>query len=314
MTRGRWRRAWCSSRTARVSRRVRSSPTCTSPSHPWPAMRSKWAMCWTTSRVFGGTPIPRGHGGAVGRNAGSGRDREGPRRGSQGSRAGHRIGTRGADLPEHGGRPRRTARSAGATFVAPADRARDPARRGEHCRDRPGHPLPQHRRRRGGARRRPQAGPRFDRPCRRIQALQASAIGSTVHVRSGSFMRERRLPPKRPCRLSGTPTPSATARRSEHRSSSIGSEPPDDVLVAVTWDPRPWIERFRRLLPDRKTVLPGESLRPARRPIRGDLGTEAREPVGAAQPAGDLFLGAGVDHLMAYNRPTCRSCASRRTT
>ena len=128
-----------------------------------------------------------------------------------------------------------------------------------HCRDRPGHPLPQHRRRRGGARRRPQAGPRFDRPCRRI-------LKPCRHRRSGrrcTSARDRSCE-NGGCRRSGHAGSPARLHRRRRPGAASTDRPRSDrsrrmnVLVAVTWDPRPWIERFRRPLPDRKTVLPGE--------------------------------------------------------
>jgi glyoxylate/hydroxypyruvate reductase A len=73
-----------------------------------------------------------------------------------------------------------------------------------------------------------------------------------------------------------------------------------NVLVAVTWDPRPWIERFRRLLPDRKTVLPGEPF--DRRGVRyvATWGPKPGSLSGLPNLQVIFSLGAGVDHLMAY--------------
>ena len=71
------------------------------------------------------------------------------------------------------------------------------------------------------------------------------------------------------------------------------------LLVAITqWEPEPWIERFRRLMPERRVVALGESFDPA----------EVRYVASWKHPPGSLAdlpnlkvifsLGAGVDHLM----------------
>jgi glyoxylate/hydroxypyruvate reductase len=72
------------------------------------------------------------------------------------------------------------------------------------------------------------------------------------------------------------------------------------LLVALTWDPGPWVDRFRRLLPDRKTVLPGE---PFDRRAVNYVATWGPKP-GSLSGLPNLevifSLGAGVDHLIAY--------------
>jgi glyoxylate/hydroxypyruvate reductase A len=71
------------------------------------------------------------------------------------------------------------------------------------------------------------------------------------------------------------------------------------LLVAITqWEPEPWIERFRRLMPERQVVALGERFDPA----------EVRYVASWKHPPGSLAalpnlkilfsLGAGVDHLM----------------
>jgi glyoxylate/hydroxypyruvate reductase A len=75
------------------------------------------------------------------------------------------------------------------------------------------------------------------------------------------------------------------------------------LLVAITgWEPEPWIERFRRLLPDRKVVALGEPF--DRRDVR--YAAAWKHPPGslAGLPNLDVVfsLGAGVDHLMTDPR------------
>jgi glyoxylate/hydroxypyruvate reductase A len=70
-------------------------------------------------------------------------------------------------------------------------------------------------------------------------------------------------------------------------------------LVAITqWDPQPWIERFRRLMPERKVVALGEAFDPAE--VR--YAASWKHPPGSHAKLPNLkvlfSLGAGVDHLM----------------
>jgi glyoxylate/hydroxypyruvate reductase len=72
------------------------------------------------------------------------------------------------------------------------------------------------------------------------------------------------------------------------------------LLVAVTWDSAPWVERFKRLLPDRPVVLLGEPF--DRRQVRY-VATWGPKPGSlSGLPALEVIfsLGAGVDHLMRY--------------
>ena len=72
------------------------------------------------------------------------------------------------------------------------------------------------------------------------------------------------------------------------------------LLVALTWDSEPWVDRFRRLLPDRKTVLAGEPF--DRRAVNyvATWGPKPGSLAGLPNLEVIFSLGAGVDHLMAY--------------
>ncbi len=72
------------------------------------------------------------------------------------------------------------------------------------------------------------------------------------------------------------------------------------LLLALTWDPAPWLERFRRLMPDRPTVVLGE---PFDRRAVNYVATWGPKPgsLNGLPNLDVLFsLGAGVDHLMGY--------------
>ena len=84
-----------------------------------------------------------------------------------------------------------------------------------------------------------------------------------------------RLPARRGAR------PAAAGRRRAHRMS---------LLVAITqWEPEPWIERFRRLMPERAVVALGEPFNPGRSPVRRLLEAPAGKPRGLAEPAGAVL-------------------------
>ena len=75
------------------------------------------------------------------------------------------------------------------------------------------------------------------------------------------------------------------------------------LLVAITaWDPEPWIELFRRLMPERKVVALGEAFDPAA--VR--YAASWKHPPGSLAELPNLqvlfSLGAGVDHLMGDPR------------
>jgi glyoxylate/hydroxypyruvate reductase A len=72
------------------------------------------------------------------------------------------------------------------------------------------------------------------------------------------------------------------------------------LLVAVTWETQPWVERFKRHLPDRDIAVLGEDF--DRSAIRY-VATWGPKP-GSLSNLPNLealfSLGAGVDHLMSY--------------
>lgn len=72
------------------------------------------------------------------------------------------------------------------------------------------------------------------------------------------------------------------------------------LLVAVTWDSAPWVDRFKRLLPDRPIVVLGEPF--DRRTVRYVATWGPRPGSLSGLPALEVIfsLGAGVDHLMRY--------------
>jgi glyoxylate/hydroxypyruvate reductase A len=71
-------------------------------------------------------------------------------------------------------------------------------------------------------------------------------------------------------------------------------------LIALTWDPQPWVERFRKFLPDRDIVVLGESF--DRDSIRyvATWGPKPGSLSGLPNLEALFSLGAGVDHLMGY--------------
>jgi glyoxylate/hydroxypyruvate reductase A len=72
------------------------------------------------------------------------------------------------------------------------------------------------------------------------------------------------------------------------------------LLVALTWDPAPWVERFTRLLPDRPVVVLGEPF--DRRAVHYVVTWGPKPGSLSGLPNLDVIfsLGAGVDHLMTY--------------
>ena len=72
------------------------------------------------------------------------------------------------------------------------------------------------------------------------------------------------------------------------------------LLVALTWDPQPWVERLRRSLPDHEIMVLGQAFDRSR--IRY-VATWGPKPGSLSDLPGleAIFsLGAGVDHLMGY--------------
>jgi glyoxylate/hydroxypyruvate reductase A len=72
------------------------------------------------------------------------------------------------------------------------------------------------------------------------------------------------------------------------------------LLLAITWDVEPWVERFQALLPDRPVVALGEPF--DRRTVRyaATWGPKPGSLSGLPMLEAIFSLGAGVDHLMNY--------------
>ncbi|MFC1460097.1 2-hydroxyacid dehydrogenase [Microvirga arabica] len=72
------------------------------------------------------------------------------------------------------------------------------------------------------------------------------------------------------------------------------------LLVAVTWQTQPWVERFRRLLPDRDIVVLGEDFDRSAVRYVATWGPKPGSLSGLPNLEALFSLGAGVDHLMSY--------------
>jgi glyoxylate/hydroxypyruvate reductase len=72
------------------------------------------------------------------------------------------------------------------------------------------------------------------------------------------------------------------------------------LLVAVTWQTQPWVERFRRLLPDRDIVVLGEEFDKSAIRYVATWGPKPGSLSGLTNLKAIFSLGAGVDHLMSY--------------
>jgi glyoxylate/hydroxypyruvate reductase len=72
------------------------------------------------------------------------------------------------------------------------------------------------------------------------------------------------------------------------------------LLVAVTWETQPWLERFRRLLPDRDIVVLGEEFDRSAVRYVATWGPKPGSLSGLPNLEAIFSLGAGVDHLMSY--------------
>jgi glyoxylate/hydroxypyruvate reductase A len=72
------------------------------------------------------------------------------------------------------------------------------------------------------------------------------------------------------------------------------------LLVALTWDPKPWVERFQKVLPDRDIVVLGEDFDRARVEYVATWGPKPGSLSGLPKLRALFSLGAGVDHLMSY--------------
>jgi glyoxylate/hydroxypyruvate reductase A len=72
------------------------------------------------------------------------------------------------------------------------------------------------------------------------------------------------------------------------------------LLVALTWDPKHWVERFRKVLPDRDIVVLGEDFDKTRVEYVATWGPKPGSLSGLPNLRALFSLGAGVDHLMGY--------------
>jgi glyoxylate/hydroxypyruvate reductase A len=72
------------------------------------------------------------------------------------------------------------------------------------------------------------------------------------------------------------------------------------LLVALTWDPQPWVERFRRYLPDREIAVLGHEFDRSRIRYVATWGPKPGSLSNLPALEAIFSLGAGVDHLMGY--------------
>lgn len=72
------------------------------------------------------------------------------------------------------------------------------------------------------------------------------------------------------------------------------------LLVALTWDPKPWIERFKRHLPNRDIVVLGDEYDKSKVRYVATWGPKPGSLSGLPALEALFSLGAGVDHLMNY--------------
>ncbi len=72
------------------------------------------------------------------------------------------------------------------------------------------------------------------------------------------------------------------------------------LLIALTWDPQPWVERFKRHLPDRDIVVLGEDFDRSSIRYAATWGPKPGSLSGLPNLEALFSLGAGVDHLMGY--------------
>ncbi|MEE1655635.1 glyoxylate/hydroxypyruvate reductase A [Microvirga sp. CF3062] len=72
------------------------------------------------------------------------------------------------------------------------------------------------------------------------------------------------------------------------------------LLVAVTWETQPWVERFRRLLPNHDIVVLGEEFDRSTIRYVATWGPKPGSLSGLPNLEALFSLGAGVDHLMSY--------------
>jgi glyoxylate/hydroxypyruvate reductase A len=72
------------------------------------------------------------------------------------------------------------------------------------------------------------------------------------------------------------------------------------LLVAVTWETKPWVERFHLHLPDRPIVVLGEEFDRSSVRYVATWGPKPGSLSGLPNLEAIFSLGAGVDHLMSY--------------
>ncbi|MBB3017559.1 glyoxylate/hydroxypyruvate reductase A [Microvirga lupini] len=72
------------------------------------------------------------------------------------------------------------------------------------------------------------------------------------------------------------------------------------LLVAVTWQTQPWVERFKRLLPDRDIVVLEQDFDRSAIRYVATWGPKPGSLSGLPNLEAIFSLGAGVDHLMGY--------------
>jgi glyoxylate/hydroxypyruvate reductase A len=72
------------------------------------------------------------------------------------------------------------------------------------------------------------------------------------------------------------------------------------LLVAVTWETQPWVERFTRHLPDRDIVVLGEDFDRSAIRYVATWGPKPGSLSNLPNLEAIFSLGAGVDHLMSY--------------
>jgi glyoxylate/hydroxypyruvate reductase A len=72
------------------------------------------------------------------------------------------------------------------------------------------------------------------------------------------------------------------------------------LLVAVTWETQPWVERFKRHLPDRDIVVLGEDFDRSAIRYVATWGPKPGSLSNLPNLEAIFSLGAGVDHLMSY--------------
>ena len=72
------------------------------------------------------------------------------------------------------------------------------------------------------------------------------------------------------------------------------------LLVAVTWQTQPWVERFTRFLPDRDIVVLGQDFDKSAVRYVATWGPKPGSLSGLPNLKAIFSLGAGVDHLMSY--------------